>query len=351
MTAATRPFPLPQDFNGKRALAPIVRAVIAEARSVFTPERNASRVARQMWPDDKATLQILERAASTMATTSDAQWAGPLAHSTVVQELLTNLGPTSAGLQLLQQGLTLTFDGYNQIKCPGISASASYAGFVGQGGNIPVRQLPVSAGVTLEPRKFGTIVALSREMIESSNAQQLVQAVLVDSVAISLDTALFGSTAGDANRPPGLLNGVSGLTPATGANNDAMRQDLGALAGAVAGLGGLSIAYITDPTSAVKILASAGPRFVFPVLASGGVPAKQIICIALPALASATDPQPRFESSRDAMLTFDDAAPSDLGTPTRSMFQIDSVSIRISMFVSWGLRAPGSISFISGVTW
>src|SRR5262249_53499281 len=37
--------PLPSDLNGKSALAPLVRAVIAEARSVFKSHRNPARVA------------------------------------------------------------------------------------------------------------------------------------------------------------------------------------------------------------------------------------------------------------------------------------------------------------------
>jgi hypothetical protein len=345
-----RPFAIPSDLQPALKLTPLVRGVIAEARSVFKSHRNAGRVAQEAWPDDKQTQQLLQRAASTMATTSDAQWAAPLAHS-VVQELLQNLGPLSAGSRLLRQGVTLQFDGFNAIKCPGITASASYAGFVGQGANIPVRQLPVSAGVTLTPSKFGTIVALSREMLASSNAEQLVKAVLIDSVAISLDTALFGSTAGDSTRPPGLLNGVSGLTPKAGGGSQAMLSDLSALATGPAAVGGLDIAYICAPPEAVKLTFVMGAQFKLPIIVSGAVPAKQIICIALPALASATDPQPRLESSRDAMLTFDDAAPSDMGTPTSSMFQVDSVSIRLTMFVSWGLRATGAISYISNVTW
>ena len=79
----------------------------------------------------------------------------PLAHS-VVAEVLQSLGPTSAGSQLLRQGLALTFDGAAQIKVPGITASANYATFVGEGQPIPVRQMSVSAGVTLEPRKFAS---------------------------------------------------------------------------------------------------------------------------------------------------------------------------------------------------
>ena len=76
---------------------------------------------------------------------------------------------------------------------------------------IPVRQLPVSAGAVLQPRKFATIVSLTRETITSSNAEALVRAVLVDAVAAALDSALFSTTAGDANRPAGLLNECNSL--------------------------------------------------------------------------------------------------------------------------------------------
>ena len=31
--------------------------------------------------------------------------------------------------------------------------------------------------------------------------------------------------------------------------------------------------------------------------------------------------------------------------------QIDSVSIRLSMFVAWALRAQGAISYTTGVSW
>jgi Phage capsid family len=343
---------VPEDLHRRtRPATPLVRAVLAEARAVFTPERDAARVARKTWPDDKATLALLTRAASSFATTTDAAWAAPLAPTTIVAELLTNLGPTSAGSQLLRRGITLTFDGYNQIKVPGITASANYAGFVGQGANIPVRQLAVSAGVTLEARKFASVVALSREMIESGNAEALVRAVLVDSVAIALDVALLGSTAGDANRPPGLLNNIVALTPTAGGGSQAMLTDLAALAAGPAAVGGLDLAYVCAPSEAVKLTFAMGAQFKLPIIASGGIPPKTVICLALPALVSATDPQPQLESARDAVLHFDDASPSDLGTPSKSMFQIDSVAIRLTQFVAWGLRATGGASWMQNVTW
>jgi hypothetical protein len=57
---------------------------------------------------------------------------------------------------------------------------------------------------------------------------------------------LFGSAAGDATRAAGLLAGVSPITPAA-AGVAAMGLDLGNLASAVAGVGGLNLAYVAAP--------------------------------------------------------------------------------------------------------
>jgi hypothetical protein len=350
MNRPLRPPLVPEDLRRRSPLSPLTRAVIAYARDeLFGHDRNPERVAKQLWPRDEVTLALVQRAATTAASTTDAQWAGPLA-TYRVQELLTNLGPLSAGSDLLKRGMTLTFDGAAEMRVPGITVSATYATFVGEGLPIPVHQFPVSAGCTLEPRKFASIVTLTREMIQSSNAEALVRAVLTDAVGIALDVALFGSTAGDATRPPGLLNGVTGLTPTTGGGAGAMWQDLGALAAAVAPLGGADLIYIASPGEWWKLVFAMGAQFPKDrVFASGGVPAKTVIALVLPALASASDPAPRLEASRDAALSMDDSAP--VGMPSRSMFQTDSVSIRLTMFVSWGLRAPGAISYVTGVTW
>jgi hypothetical protein len=372
MNAPDRPFPLPRDLGlPERApkFTPLVRSVIATARAEFNPDRNAGRVAKELWPGDKATAELVQRAATSFATTADAAWSGPLA-TYRVQELLTNLGPLSAGSQLLRQGIQLTFDRNFEIRVPGITVSASYAGFVGEGKPIPVRQLPVSAGAILEPRKFATIVTLTREMVVSSNAEELVRAVLVDAVAAALDVALFSTTAGDANRPPGLLYNVDGLTPTAASTPPnpvaAMMTDLGALAALVAPFGGLDICYITDPATAVRLTFAMGAQFKIPVIASGGVTPKTVICLALPALCSATDPAPRLEAGRDwAAMHFEDTSPQDItggspspAVPVRSLFQADSVGVRLTMFVSWALRAAGSkssgsgsIAFTPGVTW
>jgi hypothetical protein len=351
-----KPIPLRPDPSAVRnaALEVMTRAAIATARAELFNDPDPARVARQLWPGDKATFEFVQRAASSFATAADAAWAGPLA-TIRVEELLTNLGPLSIGSRLLQKGITLSFGNSHQIRVPGITVSANYASFVGEGKPIPVHQLSVSPGAILTPSKFATIVALTREMIVSSNAEPLVRAVLVDAVAAALDVALLGNVAADATRPAGLLYGVTPIGAATGGGVGAMWDDLAALATAVAPLGGADIVYVTSPGDWVKITFAAGPQFRIPVYASGGVPSKTVIALAPSALCSATDPAPRIEASRDAMQHMEDVNPADpmlpAGVPIKSMFQADSVSIKLTMLVSWATRAAGAIAYVQNVSW
>ena len=56
----------------------------------------------------------------------------------------------------------------------------------------------------------------------------------------------------------------------------------------------------------------------------------------------------------------EDTSPTDLvqvGTPPvvaapqKSLFQTDSLALRLIMFLNWVQRRPGTIVFASGVTW
>jgi len=102
---------------GSARFSPVVRAVLASAKSVFEPDRNAYRVARAAWPGDRQTLDFVTRAASTPATTTGTGWAAEIAH-TVVEDLLVSLGPASAGSELLRRGTVLTFDGAAKLTEP-----------------------------------------------------------------------------------------------------------------------------------------------------------------------------------------------------------------------------------------
>jgi hypothetical protein len=247
----------------------------------------------------------------------------------------------------------LSLDRHQSVQVPSLVASATLASFIAEGQPIPVRQLDTSKSIKLEPRKLATGFVLTREIIQSSNAVALVGLVIRNSLSLSLDAVLFSNAAGTAAAPPGLLAGITPLTAAT-AGVDALTADIGNLAGAVAPIGALDLVFVASPAEAVKILLNAGPRFTFPVFASGAIAAKTVICIAPVAVVAVADPNPEIEESRSAMAELnttpsDPALPS--GTPLRSMFQIDSSMFRLTLGTDWGLLNPAGAAWVQSVNW
>jgi hypothetical protein len=68
---------------------------------------------------------------------------------------------------------------------------------------------------------------------------------------------------------------------------------------------------------------------------------------------------PRFEVSDQATLHMEDTTPLAIGTPgtpptvaapTRSMFQTDSLALRMILPMNWIMRRP-VISWVAAVTW
>src|SRR5262249_58139882 len=109
----------------------------------------------------------------------------------------------SVGAESLRRGLQVLFNGAGTILLPTIAQGQ--AGFVGQGKPIPVAQFATAPGVSLTPHKLALISTLTREMIESSNAEAIIRAVLTESAAVGLDAVLFSANAATADAPPGLL--------------------------------------------------------------------------------------------------------------------------------------------------
>jgi HK97 family phage major capsid protein len=341
-------------FDDANAVS-VARAVLGKARGLFEmePEAAATRIVRSLWPADHRALELVTRAASAPAATTTAGWAAELAQ-TRVEDLLSIFGPVSCGAALLRRGNVLAFDNANKISIPGIStAGAGFTSFVVQGQAIPVRQLVTSTGISIDPRKFATLFALTREMIESSNAEKLVRMVMVDSLAVALDAALFSSTAGDTARPPGLLVGVTPITAATGGGLAAMTKDFAALVEAVSPLCGMDLVFVTDPGTLTKIKMSVFD-LPFEVLATNAVTAGTLICFGLPALVSAFTPTPRIDATRNMSISMDTAPPTDIGTtliPLKSMFQTDSIAIRFIFDVAWNVRSASAIAEVTSITW
>src|SRR5262245_4269414 len=135
-----------------------------------------------------------------------------------------------------------------------------------------------------------------------SSAEPMIRQIMVESIGRQLDACMLDTTAAASVRPAGLRAGPNALstpTPAS-AGVDAMMTDLGALAGAVAGVGGLDLAFVADAASAVKMNFNVGPRFNFPILPSKALADKTVICISLLALRVVVNPSRRIAAANSA---------------------------------------------------
>jgi hypothetical protein len=357
MTAlpARRPF-LPEDRDRyRRSAEPLVRAVLAHARAEFEPG-GVTHVARHLFPDDRATLELIERAATVPADTVTSGWASQLAAQSV-SDLFTTLGGASASGQIFKRALNVTFGRSASVIVPTVISGTDVA-FVGQGSPIPVRQLSVS-GPTLTPKKVAVIFVLTRETIEHTDAERIVGAVLRESTGITVDSIMLDAGAGTTVRPAGLRNGVAATTASTiNATADIfspMVEDLGNLAAAVAGVGGTDVIFVAGPGAGAKILAHY-PAFKFPVFISSGLANNILMAIAPTALAIAADETPRIESAREGLVHMEDTTPLAIGTtgapntvaaPVRSLWQTDTIGIRLIFNVTWAPRATGTVAWLT----
>jgi hypothetical protein len=340
----------------------LVRAVCVDLMKTASPLGGSTtdQLAAEFWPGDQV-LPLLIRTATPPASMTASGWASHLARQ-AVSDFILNLGGASSQL-LKRGGVSLSFDGSGSILVPAITASTSSAAFVNEGFPIPVEQLATS-GVTLSPKKLATIATFTREIFGHSvpNIEALVRAVLTESVSLSLDEKLLDANAGDATRPAGLRNGI-GATTASAATPDseAMYEDLSTLLGIVAPVAGSSpIIFVASPrqASAIKMRQ---PDFAYELLSSSALAAGTVIAVASNCLVSAIDPSPRIESSIETTLHYEDTSPLSIvggtsGTPlpafqSKSLFQTDSVALRLIMEVSWGLRASGGLAWTSSVIW
>lgn len=313
-------------------------------------------VAEQLWPSDKMVAQLLSpafssltRAASAPAMTGVAGWAAELSHR-VVSDAIEALGPASAGAQVLKHCLVLSWDGAGSISAPGFVAEFGNAGWVAEGDPIPVRQLAVGPAI-LNPHKLGAIAVLTREMIESSNAEQLIGDALVKAAGRMLDEVLFDSNAETASRPKGLRNGVSTLTASN--NSDAFGavfEDAAALINALAPVGGSGPYIIVSSPGRALSMSFRQPDISNKnlVLLGSSALTNDLLAIAPAALVAALSPEPEVETANAATLHMD-TAPVAVGSasPHRSLFQTDSVAVKVRWPVTWVLRDPRGVAWLT----
>jgi len=345
-----RPFPLPEDVGITRAprLTPLVRATICIARAAMQRSSLPGQVARELYAGDRDVELVLRAAVGTATLTNTS------ALTQIAKAFLDTLVPVSAGADLLGRGIRLSFDGAASIALPNLTIPT--ADFVGEGVPIPVVQATTSAGASITPHKIAVITSLTGEMIRSGNAEQLVRQVLIDSTGPALDKVLLSATAAASDRPAGILNGIAGLTPAASgpAKGELLVTDIQALAAAVAPVAGNgNIVLVASPDAAVALRLRLPQTVEWPILTSASLAARTVIAVAANALVGVVETTPQIDASQDAAFQSDTAPVADgsLGSPYYSMFQKDSVSLRLRWPISWALRTSSALAWMTGVNW
>jgi HK97 family phage prohead protease len=325
----------------------------------------------------KGIVEWRTRAATAPATTTTAGWAAELA-VTGQGEWFNAVMAGSIFQPVAARGMNITLGRYNQISMPTRAATPTIAGsFVAEGAPIPVRQAAFTP-VTIGLKKMAVITSYTREIAEHSTPEieTILRQLIMDDTGVAVDTVFIDNVAVSSIRPAGIRNGVSGLTPTAGGGFAALVGDLKAMVGALAAVNAMgSLVWIMNPVQqiAISLTQNAGGDFPFQadinanrllgygVVISSTVPAGMVILINADDLMVVQGDTPRFDVSDQATLHFEDTTPLQIttgaqgsavaATPVRSMFQTDSLALRMILPMNWALRRTGSVAWVTGVTW
>ncbi|MET0722986.1 MAG: phage major capsid protein [Tardiphaga sp.] len=344
---------------------------------------------------DIRNIETVIKAASAPAMTTVVGWAAELIGSNV-QALLDTIRPVSIYPRIAERGVSLNFTGAEPIiipsrqygTVPGATAPANRdrrlsGAFVGEGAPIPVRQALFKA-LTLYPYKMGVISTFTREIANATTPamEQIIREAIAEDTAWALDQAFLSDEAAVPGvRPAGILNGVTPLTPSTATDPaEAALADVRALMGQIMGVGGgRNLLLVVNPLQVLSLsfMVQAGVFLFRDEIASGRlfgvsmvtsitVPPGDVYLFDCADFASGTG-VPVYDVSDQATLHMDDGTYPDNftaptvqpivgGTPTpatpvRSLWQTASIGVRMLMNVSWGMRRPGMVAYMTGVTW
>ncbi|MEJ7011146.1 phage major capsid protein [Sinorhizobium meliloti] len=295
-----------------------------------------------------------ERAAAGPAMMTVPTWAAELVPSDVGAFLADGAQPLALS-RLAALGRTVSLDGVGSLKVPYRPPLADVGGWVAEGSPIPVDDLSFGS-FTLSPRKAAAVSIFTAELNKRAtpDIETLIDGALRSDIANIVDAALVDDQPGSALRPPGLRFNVAAVTASTATDPlVAMRADLAKLAGEIVAGGGTSPAFVMNPQQAVSL--GFVPSFTYPVIDTPTVPAGTVIAVDAPSFISGNGAAV-VDASKDATIHEEDTTPQPIvaggtaASPTRSLWQTDSLACRVILEVAWGLPA-GRSAWMGGVKW
>jgi HK97 family phage major capsid protein/HK97 family phage prohead protease len=379
LPAPPRPFAMPKREEKPGYL--LLNAIIAHGKSNRMNIPVEKVLDEYGWSDNvavRACLDWVQRAATAPATTTTTGWAAELVQ-TQYADLISYLFAASVYQPLSNLGVRYTLGRYGQISIPVESATPTVAGsFVAEGAPIPVRQEAFTP-ITIGLKKMAVISSYTRELFEHSqpNIDTQLRDRMSRDTSVAVDNILLDNNPATSIRPAGLRNGVSGLTPTAGGGFTALVGDMKQLLNVLISANSLRApVWIMNPQQALSISLTSAAAAIgvfpfkaeieagrlngYPVIQSMTVPVGMVILVDAADFASLTGDDARFELSDQATIHMEDTTPLAIGTPgspnvvaapVRSMFQTDSIALRMIMPMNWIMRRTGLVGWITGVTW
>jgi HK97 family phage major capsid protein/HK97 family phage prohead protease len=363
--------------NGQFLMNALIAMAIAHEKHL-QPEQ---ALVERGWGDDvevRACLEWMQRAASNAATTNTSTWAQELVQ---IQygDFLAALPIASVYSPLSARGERITLGRFGQISLPVEQTTPTIAGsFVAEGAPIPVRQGAFGT-FTLGLKKMAVITTFTRELYEHSNPtiDTLLRDMIGRHTIPAIDNILLDNNPATSVRPPGIRNGVSGQTPTAGGGFNALVGDIINLMNVLVAANSFRRpTWIMNPQQVLKISMTqstagvgvfpfkaeidAGMLVGYPVISSPTVTAGMVILLDAADFVSLSGDDPRFEVSDQATLHMEDTTPLAIGTPgapptvaapVRSLFQTDTLGLRMILPMNWAMRRTGLVSWVTGVTW
>ncbi len=322
------------------------------------------------------------------ASTTAAGWAAELVNSTV-QSFWDDQKETSVLAQLRSMSLPLYFQGANSVTIPSRGPKAINSAWVEERASIPVDEANF-ASRTLWRTKRAVIVAVTRDLVQVSNPAvlPLLDGYIRDDLTAQLDADLISTNAPVAGvSPAGILTGAP-TQASTGMGFADIVADIRWLRGQLTNVIRRPVLVCSDKMRLYleSMLDTSGDNFPFRaelqergtvlgyrVLSSPYVDDTLLVMLDAFNFTSAADPV-AIDASATATLVLTDSADPDPhmgagdGTVTeptsthisdaaatvppsdvRSLFQTNSVALRMIAPISWGMRSEGKVAYITGV--
>lgn len=246
---------------------------------------------------------------------------------------------------------------------------AATAYWVGEGKAIPVTSMDFS-DVTLTSLEIDALAAITKKLLRESSpaAEMLVRDGLVQAVRQKIDTTFLSTAAAVTGvSPAGILEGLSAGS-ASGYDADALRADVASLyAGFITAKNATDLYWVMGPSLAkqVSLMRNALGQREFPDLSQKGgtlegdpvvvgdnVGAGDFILLKPSDIYKIGDRGISVAISDQATIEMDTVPTGDAGVPTAqsanmvSMFQSNSVAIKVTMPMNYAKRRSSAVAYI-----